>query len=359
MKYLFVTRRYPPFAGGAENQMARTAAALAKHGHMVRVFTGRYDKRLPVAEEQNGIMVLRLPDPGIRFIGTLLFLWNLAWQMRHRSYYDAVFTNMINESSAVGMIIGKILHKKVFFRVSCKENLAECGKFSLKRFYQRIAFCADGMIAQTEELKQIAIDKGYDKEKITVIPNIIPPESFSEYQPGKNPLLHILWCGRLHPDKNPVLLCDIAEKLRNKLEFVIDIVGDGSETEKVKTIISSKGLESFFIFHGFQKDTSDFYKNADIYLLTSDTDAMPNTVLEAMAASLPIVATNVNGVPVLVEDGTSALLFPPGNAEAGVIQILRFANDPSLRKTFGKNAQKRAMDLFSENVSAEKYEKLI
>jgi hypothetical protein len=158
--------------------MARTAAALAKHGHMVRVFTGRYDKRLPVAEEQYGVMVLRLPDPEIRFIGTIIFLWNLIWEMRHRSYYDAVFTNMINETSVTGIIIGKIFHKKVFFRVSSKKNLAECGKFSLKRFYQKIAFCADGMIAQTEELKQIAIDKGYDKEKITVIPNIeVHPKS--------------------------------------------------------------------------------------------------------------------------------------------------------------------------------------
>ena len=166
MKILFITRNYPPFAGGAENQIARMAAALAKKGHCVRVFTGRNDRNLPVAEEQYGVMVLRLPDPGIRIIGSLIFLWNLAWQMRHRSYYDAVFTSMINETSAMGVLIGNFFHKKTFFRISSKRNLGNSGILSLKNIYKKIVFTATGMIAQTEDLKISAIQAGFPENHL-------------------------------------------------------------------------------------------------------------------------------------------------------------------------------------------------
>ena len=358
MKFLFVSRRYPPFAGGAENQIARVACALAKRGHRVRVFTGKHDKSLPEAEEQYGVMILRLPDPKVRFWGTVVFLFHLIWQMRHRSYYDIVFANMIEETSATAIFIGKIFHKKTVFRLSSKKNLAKCVFFSLKKLYRKIVFCADYMIAQTDELKEVAVKNGYWANKIIIIPNIIPSSLFFRMPVRNRKILHILWCGRMHPDKNPLLFCMIAEILKDKLEFIIDVVGDGTELQKVKRVAAAKRLEEKINFHGFQKNTLQFYQNADIYLLTSDTDAMPNTVLEAMAATLPVVATNVNGVPVLVKDGESALLYPAHDAQKGAEAILKLAEDLSLRTFLGENARKRADELFSEQVAVRKYEEL-
>lgn len=353
MKILFATRRYKPFAGGAENQMARVAEALRKRNHTVRVLTGRFDRSLLPAEEKLGVMIKRLPDPGIRIIGTIVFLLYLIREMLRRDTYDAVITSMINETSAVAVLLAKIMRKKVFFRVSSKSN------FRQKKLYRKLVFLADGMIAQTDDLRQAAISAGYPAERITVIHNMICEAAFAE-RTERSPILRILWCGRLHAIKNPMLLPDIAQRLKDAgIAFHIDVVGDGGLRPALEAAISAGDLNHCFTLHGFQKDTQPFYQNAGLYLLTSDSDAMPNTVLEAMMAALPIVAAAVDGVPLLVRDEHEALLFPRGDADAAFEKIKRFYQDPALGIRTGTQARERARKLFSEQRIVQEYESLL
>jgi len=254
----------------------------------------------------------------------------------------------------VGFLIGRMFHKKTFCRISSKNN------FSQRNLYRKIVFHADGMIAQTEDLKQAAILAGYPAERITVIPNMIPDSAFIERTGEGSSVLRILWCGRLHSVKNPMLLPEIAQRLKEAgIAFRIDVVGDGELRSALETAVQTRGLASCFVFHGFRKDTQIFYQKSDLYLLTSDSDALPNTVLEAMAAALPIVATDVDGVPLLVRDEKEALLFPPGDAASACENIKKIYRDPALGCRMGAQARQRAKGLFSEQSILEKYERML
>jgi glycosyltransferase involved in cell wall biosynthesis len=92
--------------------------------------------------------------------------------------------------------------------------------------------------------------------------------------------------------------------------------------------------------------------------LSSDYEGVPLSVLEAMAAGKPVIATAVGGVPELVEDGVTGVLVPPRNPEALARGILRLAKDADLRRRMGKAAQERALERFDISRTAREYEAL-
>lgn len=362
MNILFVTRRYKPFSGGAENQIARIAEALSRAGHNVRVYTGRHDISLPARLEENCVMVKRFTEPSKRFLGSIVFLLQVISHMlwSDRKYYDIVFTSMINETSAMAILVTKLLNRKVFFRPSSKANFEPIDASLKNKLYFHISQLADGMITQTEKLKKVALSYGYPAGKIVIVPNMIDKARFIKRDfMRKQDVLRILWCGRLHEVKNPLLLPCIAQELiTREIKFHIDVVGNGDLQTALENEIRRLQQEDYFTLHGYKKDTLAFYRDTDIYLLTSDSDAMPNTVLEAMAANLPIVATNVDGVSFLIRDGIEGLLFPARDAVKATELIVKIHENQDVASFLASNASLRAEDMFSAKKTVSLYSEL-
>src|SRR4029450_9342494 len=117
------------------------------------------------------------------------------------------------------------------------------------------------------------------------------------------------------------------------------VVGDGSERHQAERLSSELGLTSDSVrFLGRRSDIDRLLASADFFGLPSDIEGLPMSILEAMTHALPIVASNVGGVPELIADGRHGLLVPAGDAEslAGAIQRLR--DDPALRRLLGEGA---------------------
>jgi glycosyltransferase involved in cell wall biosynthesis len=136
------------------------------------------------------------------------------------------------------------------------------------------------------------------------------------------------------------------------------LVGDGPERAPIERLARERALDGHVRFLGERADVPRLLAAADIVLLSSISEGIPLTLIEAMAARRPVVSTSVGGVPEIVIDGQTGLLAPVGDADALAEQILRLANDPARREQMGRKGKERALDWFSERRMHDRYRRL-
>jgi glycosyltransferase involved in cell wall biosynthesis len=165
-----------------------------------------------------------------------------------------------------------------------------------------------------------------------IVPNVV---DLSRFSPGnRRP-------GRCHliVTRNLEKLYDIPTAIRafariraSHPSARLTIAGSGPERSELETLCSRLGLSDAVRFSGRldNEELADLYRSAELVLNPSSADNMPNSLLEAMASGVPIVSTNVGGISFMVEDGKTALLVPPGDADAMAVAADRMLSDPAL-----------------------------
>jgi glycosyltransferase involved in cell wall biosynthesis len=147
------------------------------------------------------------------------------------------------------------------------------------------------------------------------------------------PQLRMLAVGRLDPEKNPLLLADVLAAAREQdPRWQLDICGEGTQRQALIDRLSALGVADQAHFHGYvpiDDGLRDLYRNSHALLHVSFTEGVPQVLLEAFAARLPVVATDVGGVGALVDGG--GLLVPVNDAQAAAAALNRLAADEALR----------------------------
>lgn len=148
--------------------------------------------------------------------------------------------------------------------------------------------------------------------------------------------LRVLSVGRLDPEKNPLLLVEIAELLRKRdPRWSLAIAGDGPLHEAIKRRIAERGLSDAVELLGYVPNGPELwaeYRRSHAFLHVSLTEGLPQVLFEAQGAGLPVVATDVGGVSAAVGGGESALLVPPEDAAAAAEALMRIAADEPERR---------------------------
>jgi len=137
------------------------------------------------------------------------------------------------------------------------------------------------------------------------------------------------------------------------------LVGDGVLTEELTTLAEHLGIADRVVFTGLRRDVPRLLQSADLAVLPSLHEAVPISVIEEMAAGLPIVATDVGGLPDTVADGEEGIIVPPADVEALSAAVARLANDEELRRTMGKRGRQRAESEYSIENTTRAYERMI
>jgi glycosyltransferase involved in cell wall biosynthesis len=154
--------------------------------------------------------------------------------------------------------------------------------------------------------------------------------------------LHVLSVGRIDPEKNPFLLVDALALLRERSpRWRLRIVGTGSLVEPLADRVRKLGLGPAVDLLGYVPNGPalwDIYRSSRVFLLVSWTEGVPIVLLEAEAAGLPIVATDVGGVRAALGDGELGILVPPGSVEAVVDALERLEADQALRRALVERA---------------------
>ncbi len=144
-----------------------------------------------------------------------------------------------------------------------------------------------------------------------------------------------------------VRLLKTAKKFADLPPYRFVIVGDGPERAALTRSAGDLGVSEEVIFAGHQSDVRPYYQMADLLVLPSHTEGSPNVVLEAMAAGLPVAATEVGGVPEIVEPDGSGLIFPPRRPDKMAEAIVTLLRDPVRRKQLGERGSEIARTRFS------------
>ncbi len=143
---------------------------------------------------------------------------------------------------------------------------------------------------------------------------------------------------------------------RNDVSFLI--VGDGALKEELKILCADLKIEENVIFAGERSDIPEILSLTDIFVLPSLREGLPLTILEAMACGKPVIATNVGGVPEVVNDGVSGILVYQGDPEALHRAMNELLEDREKLKRMGHNGKKVCNENFDSKTMIGKIENL-
>ncbi len=162
---------------------------------------------------------------------------------------------------------------------------------------------------------------------------------------------------RLDTIKNHKMMIKALERVRRvSPDTCLIIVGDGPEMEDLKSFTASLGLSSKVIFTGFKEDIHNYMKIFDIFLLTSFSEGTAMTLLEAMASSIPCIATEVGGNPEIVNDAETGFIVPNDDEKALSEKILVLLRNQALQKNMGLAGRKRFEEKFTVDKMVTAYE---
>jgi glycosyltransferase involved in cell wall biosynthesis len=210
----------------------------------------------------------------------------------------------------------------------------------------RRAFAAsDAILVNSRQVADyIGTVYGAPAQRITVVYNAIDLDRFqppAAPRPAHPP--RVVMVGRLVQQKNPQLFVAAAAALRQRLPAVrFRLVGDGPLRPAVERAAAAAGLGDALELAGERRDVPALLQDADLFWLTSDWEGLPNAVLEAMAAGLPVVATDVGGTAELLDAGVEGYVVDAGDREALVARSLEILGDPQRLAQMRHAARARA-----------------
>jgi glycosyltransferase involved in cell wall biosynthesis len=162
--------------------------------------------------------------------------------------------------------------------------------------------------------------------------------------------------GRLDPVKDfPTLMKGFRQIKDSFSGAKLVIVGDGPVRSNLSRLGEELGLDSSLIWLGERNDIPELLRSFDIFVQTSIFEGMSNTILEAMASSLPIIATDTGGNPEVVSNGENGILVPVGGVTELSVALQKYLSDPVLRYKHGSNSRRRAIDCFDLSLMAARY----
>jgi glycosyltransferase involved in cell wall biosynthesis len=225
----------------------------------------------------------------------------------------------------------------------------------------------DRVVAVGEAVRQALVqNEGFPGERVRVIYNGIDLCPYrnglanrlavrEELGIGPEELL-IFQVARLDYLKDHATAVRTIQRLAQRCPRIrLALIGEGPEMDKIRELVAQHRVQNHICFLGRREDVARLLQAGDLFLLTSISEGIPLTLIEAMAAGLPVVSTAVGGVGEVIAEGKTGLLAPSGDDRALAENILRLADDSSLRRDMGRRGRERANLFFSEDHMHEQY----
>jgi sugar transferase (PEP-CTERM/EpsH1 system associated) len=228
----------------------------------------------------------------------------------------------------------------------------------------------DRYIVVSKDLERYLIRRvGIAASRISQIYNGVDTERFAP-RPGRSvnvfpadfaeqDTLVIGTVGRLQPVKDQAtLLRAFSELVRSRARLRLAVIGDGPLRGELQRLSEALGIAKLIWLPGTMGNIPDALRRFDVFVLPSLSEGISNTVLEAMASGVPVVATAAGGNLELIEDGYCGRLFPPGDVATLVQLLATYVEDPLLRQAHAAAARRIAVERFSLGTMVTKYEEI-
>ncbi|MFQ5750683.1 MAG: glycosyltransferase family 4 protein [bacterium] len=263
------------------------------------------------------------------------------------------------KSTLLGLLL-KVLHPTVKIMHTAHGWIVNTRTDSLKQKLQIwLLRCYPFHIAVSEATKKIMVANGINPRKIKMLYNAIDTEYWQKN--GSEPKVReefginkgsfiIGSVGRLSPEKDLPTFFQVARIiLQSYPDTRFIIAGDGKEDEIAfyRNLAREYEISESVILTGHRADLKNLYASFDLFLMTSLTEGLPNTVLEAMAMRVPVIATRVGGLPELIVDNESGFLCDPGDKDGIAERVVRLLSDETGRGEMAASARKQIVEKFS------------
>jgi glycosyltransferase involved in cell wall biosynthesis len=342
--------------GGEERQMLVLAKHLDRRRYAMSVLY--YETAGDVLQELHAIGV-----PVVHLDRARLGSWGLLRAMRkeiRRQRPDVLHCRLpsgyrFGRLAALGAGVPVVI---------AEEGTVHCGSWMKRLVDGLFNLWTDAWIGNSRAVVDHVIADLYARPaKVHLVYNGIDAEAFRSRQ--QHPLLQrvrgqgrriVLNLGNLSRAKNQRLFLRLGVRLRQRFpEVALALCGDGDLRADLEAYAAQLGLAPHCHFLGLQKDVPGVLASADLFVQTSDWEGLPNAVIEAMAAGLPVVATDAGGTRELIDDGVHGFLVPVGDEDALLARVSQVLADPDLARRLGQAAHERVATQFSAQTLARTY----
>lgn len=246
---------------------------------------------------------------------------------------------------------------------------------SLQRINRFSVMASDGVTVPSAYLGDVArrtLQLGDDRD-IEVIPNFVDTDHFRPAEPQDRQVLAALFPGdqpALQPDERILVhvsnfrpvkrvpdVIEVFARVAEQRPARLLLVGDGPERGLVARRVRALGLQQRVCFLGSMVEFADYLRHADLFLLPSETESFGLAALEALACGVPVLASDVGGLPTVVQDGQTGHLTPVRDVQAMSEAALSLLEDESARKAMAVRARQDVLQRFSQGPALDRYER--
>jgi len=358
VKLLVLNHEFPPVGGGAGNACCHTCRELVRQGAEVTVVTTAFCD-LPVSEDVDGVRVLRVPSrrrlalesSSLELISYTRHALRAARELAGHDRFDVVHAYFGLPSGAVAAALKRATGLPFVISLRGRDvhggrGLDSTGLRQPLRTVSRAVWRkADTLVANSHGLRRIARRVLPDAD-VDVIPNGVDTTRFTPASHPAEGRVRLLFAGRLESYKGPDVLLEALRILSERPDvtpFELRVVGDGSLRRILPDRARALGIAERVIFTGQVMPVAmpGVYRSADLFVLPSRVEGMPNGVLEAMASGLPTVGTRIPGSEELVTAETGRLV-DAGDPDELAAALADYIADPNMRLQAGRSARREA-----------------
>ena len=332
---------YPYVVGGIGLHNHLLSEAQAKDGHDITIYTC-----IPEDSEVNLLSVpYNIVNFGRKFqLFGNTFCLNMFWKLfRNRYQYDVIDAHShLFISTNIAAVVRWLGSSPLIITNHGLRSQAVPAWFQeiyLKTVGRFTFNSADKIITFTEREKEDMVSIGVKPEKIVIIPNGVDTEVFHPVEKDAANPFTVIWVGRLSAGKGlKYAILGFEKFLQSVPSAFMYVVGDGPYLESALAYVSGKNLDASIIFTGRvdNEEMLSYYARSSVYLMTSMSEGMPRTLLEAMACGLPVVCTDIPQLVPIIEAGGIVILKKDVD---GVVKALeRLYGDKHLCNEYGRNA---------------------
>lgn len=375
MKIALVSDWYYPKVGGVASHMHHLAIHLKKRGHEVAIVTNDLETGKEEELEGLGIELRKIPGTVSPILGI-----NLTYGLKSNRelgeylkdfeviHSHHAFTPLALKAVKAGRNLGKaVLLTTHSISFSHESRLWEALGITIPLFSHYLGFPHE-IIAVSRAAE--AFIRHFTDAPVRVIPNGVDDDVFRPLSEGEKERLKgelgiegrvVLYVSRMSPRKGPHILLNAFQNLSKEMDDVtLVMAGSGEMLPFLRAQAKFLGIDDRVRFLGYVDDSllPRLFGMADVFVLPSTTaEAFGIVILEAMAAGVPVVATDVGGIPEIIMNSESGLLVPPGNELELRNAIQKLLLDEELAKRFGSNGRRAVEERYSWKKVTEGIEK--
>ena len=346
LRILMVVDGQYPATGGAEMQVRLLSATFARQGHQVQILAPRLYPSQALRETIDGISVQRIAYPRIKGMGAILLDLRFAAFLLHRHRdFDAIHIHMMHNLAGAAGWMRRWIRPTMTVKVSGAAEFhggildAALRHKPVHRILNAGARQIDAVQCISHYTYQVMQDAGYPASKLHLVPNAVDCTRFVQAKPDASGNLCVVFVGRHVAVKGLDVLLSAWAALQRPAGSRLVLAGDGPEHERLRHLASELGIADSVEFPGIVTDVPALLASANLYVQASHQEGLPNAVLEAMAAGLPVVATRISGHEDVVEHGRTGFLVPPNDPAALAQAMHSLLADSDQRRDMGKAAR--------------------